>query len=201
MAAVLPLVAMGGFAIYAHKKSQPPEMTASEEDRHKKQHEEIIREYGASAALYQANFDRAVAMGGIINDGVGLDNRDGGYHASPDWDPMQEVTAKQVALSSFDRTDAELALRTQRGEVVPRRRNPIAIALSEELYNPNNPAARSEFYVSKWSPAFANQEQIRKAEEQMRANPENPHELSLRAWNGSQFWEHAAGQSFRYSED
>lgn len=201
MAAVLPFVAMGGFAVYAHKKSQPPQMTASDEDRHKRQHEEIMREYGASAALWEANFDRYVLMGGIINDGVGLDNRDGGYHADPNWDPMQEVVAKQVALSSFDRTDVELSLRTQRGEVVPRRRNPIAIALSEELYHPNRPDARSEFYVSKFSPAYANVTQIKKAEEAMYANPENPHELSLRAWNGSQFWEHAAGQSFRYSEN
>lgn len=201
MAAVLPLVAMGGFAVFAHRRTQSPETSATEEDRQKEQQRAIIREYGASAPFYQTNWDRAVLMGGIINDGVGFDNREGGYHADPNWDPMEEIASKNVALASFDRADVELALHTQRGEVVPRRRNAMAITLTPEIYDPSRPDARSEFYVSKWSPAFANITQVRRGEAMMYENPENPHELSLRAWNGSQFWDHAPGQSFRYSED
>lgn len=201
MAAVLPLVAMGGFAVYAHRRSKAPEVDGSEEDRQVKQQEAIIREYGASAPMFQANWDRYVLMGGIINDGVGLDNRNGGYHADPDWDPLEEIMAKNVALSSFDRADVELSLRTERGEVVPRKRNAMAITLTPEIFDPSRPGVQSEFYVSKWSPAFANPTQIKHAEAKMYEDPENPHELSLRSWNGSQFWDHAPGQSFRYSED
>lgn len=201
MAAVLPFFAMGGFALYAHKTSQPKVASATEEDRQQDQHRAIIQEYGASAAVFQENWDRAVLMGGIINDGVGLNNTDGGYHSDPNWDPMEEVIAKNVALLSFDRSDAELSLHTQRGEVVPRKRNAMAITLTPEIFDPSRPDVRSELYVSKWSPAYANITQMRRAEARMYEDPENPHELSLRSWNGAQFWDRAPGQSFRYSEN
>jgi hypothetical protein len=198
MAAVMPLIAMGGFAVIMHRKGQPKVQDVSAEQQHIDQHMAIMQEYGISAPAHQAVFDKAVQMGGIINDGVGIDNSKGGYRADPNWDPIEAAMKEHAAVMSFDRTDTELALHTMRGEEVPRRRMPLAMSLTPELYNPKT-GQHSEMYVSRFQTNHANAEQVRRAKLKMRR--ESPQEMSLRVHDTSEFWDHAPGQSFRYSED
>lgn len=202
MAAILPLAAIGAFAVYSNRSNEPVVHDRTDEERVAQVHQSVIAEYGISASANHALLDKQVLMGGIINDGVGVDNRTSLMLYDPSFDPLAMLGNDAVQLASFDRWDTEFATATQQSQIVPRRNNAIAIALTEEVRHPDDPwDARSSLYVSKFSPAFANQQQIRDAELQIRYNPEDSHERSLRVYDASQFFENAAGQSFRYSED
>lgn len=204
MAAILPLAAIGAFAVYSNRSNEPVVYDRTDEERVAQVHQSVISEYGISASANHALLDKQVLMGGIINDGVGVDNRTSLMLYDPSFDPLALLGDDAVQLASFDRWDTEFATATQQSLIVPRRNNAIAIALTEEIRHPDDmwsDSSRSALYVSKFSPAFANQQQIQDAELQIKYNPENDHERSLRVYDASQFFETAAGQSFRYSED
>ena len=201
MAAVLPFAAMGAFALYLERQTGPKAKEKKDDEHVTENHKAILHEYGMSAAAEHALLDRKYLQGGIINDGVGVDNTMAKQLQDPHVDVMDVLAQEQAALAAFDRWDTELSYQLQQSQIIPRRNNQIAVALTEEVSHPDDPSKRSTFYVSKFSPAYANQQQIADADRQLRMIGESPAEHSLRAWNGSQFFETAAGQSFRYSED
>jgi len=201
MAAVLPFAAMGAFALYLERQSGPKAKQKKDDEHVTENHKAILHEYGMSAAAEHALLDRKYLQGGIINDGVGVDNTMAKHMQDPNVDVMAVLAEEQISLAAFDRWDTELAYHLQQGQIIPRKNNQIAIALTEEVSHPDDSSKRSTFYVSKFSPAYANQQQIADADRMLQQQGETPAERSLRAWNGSQFFETAAGQSFRYSED
>lgn len=201
MAAILPLAAIGAFAMYGNRTTSPQAKVATEDEELRVTHRAIIREYGMSAAVEQSMNDRKYLQGGIINDGVGVDNTFSQNLDNPNFDPLEYLQHEMVALAAFDRADTQLAQTVQQAKIVPRRNNQMAVALSEEVFHPDDPTSQSSIYVSKFSPAHANARQVLEGDMELGRHWESDHERSLRAWNGSQFFDHAAGQSFRYSED
>ena len=201
MAAVLPFAAIGALAVWGNRTTTPTTKVRTEEDRVELTHKSLIMEYGISSSNEYALKDRQYMMGGLITHGVGVDNTASAQLADPNYNPLEELANDSVRLASFDRADTLLSMHVQQSQVVPRKNNQMVMALSEEVYHPDDHTSRSEFYVSKFSPAYANPRQVLEADRVLGTHWEDEHEQSLRAWNGSQFFERAAGQSFRYSED
>jgi hypothetical protein len=201
MAAILPFAAIGAFAVWANRTTNLGGSLYTDKDQVETTHKAIIMEYGLSSSFNYALMDRQYMQGGLVTYGVGVDNRASEQLANPNYNPLEELANDTVNLASFDRADTLLSMRVQQSQIVPRKNNQIAIALSEEIHHPDEPSARSEFYVSKFSPAFANPRQILEADLALNQSWETEHDRSLRAWNGSQFLATAHGQSFRYSEN
>lgn len=201
MAAILPLAALGAFGIYANRTTDPQKQPRTEDDKVAENHKALLMEYGLSASNDYAMKDRQYMAGGLITYGVGVDPSQSQLLDSPYYDVVEDLAAKSVALANFDRADTLLSARVQQSTIVPRRNNQQAIALTEEVHHPSDTGSRSTFYVNKFSPAYANPRQIAEADYRLGVTWETEAERSLRAWNGSQFFERAAGQSFRYSED
>lgn len=201
MAAVLPLAVIGIAAVYGNRTTTPKVKTKTEDETVDRNHSAGLFEYGMSAAVEQSMNDRKYLQGGIINDGVGVDNTFSKNLDSQYFDPMAELQRQQVELAAWDRADTLYAQTVQQSKIIPRRNNQMAVALSEEIYHPDDPTSQSSIYVSKFSPAYANARQILEGDIELGRSWEADYEKSMRAWNGSQFFDHAAGQSFRYSED
>lgn len=201
MAVLLPIFALGGYAVYSQRTTDYPDpVPATEEDRMDEQLMSLLHEYGMSASADFNAKNKTLLMGGVLTDGVGVDNRLSRHMDDPNFDPMHVIAMESVQLQAFDRADTLYAMVTQQGVVAPIKRIAQTVALTEEIYHPDDPSARSELYISKFGPAYVNYQQMMDTETRIRTG-ESPHELALRSYNGSVFFENAAGVNFRYEED
>lgn len=176
--------------------SNPDTKDMTKEPFFEMQHKRIMEQMGMSAASWQNNFNRNIQMGGVINDGVGLDTRGGGFPFNSNKNPLEKINQDHVDINTFDRANTNYSLNTVQGELRPRKRNAIPTTLTPEIVNPKNPGPPSQFSSSKDAPAYANitQQKIAKANRDKGTNDSE----ALRQHYGVAFFNRAPGQSFRY---
>ncbi len=199
--ATLPLLMMGGAAVLlvprinnAHQQVvDPPEGWNLDRD-----FVETAGQMGLCASAWDAMVDKQYLMGRPVSDVQYINNTptENGYNPDLDQaDPIARIVRQHADLYHFDRQDSEYSLSTQQGEVRPHKRQPIVTAAANELHHPNDSSRVTGFLATSYVPNYANPTQVRVGQETMSKDPER----SLRREGGTEFFNRAPFQSFRYS--
>jgi hypothetical protein len=200
--AELPLLLFAGSAIYAvpqiNKAFEKDLRAPTESEKLTNDQAQNMQHVGANASVWKTLVHKQFLMGNPVSDVQGINFDGGGYVPDRAYDPMNRVHKQHVEMTQFDRADTLLSLYSDRGEVRPRRGQPIVTTLTQELRHPTDGSRVTGFLAQSYVPGFANEAQLAAA---ARVAVSDDPERSLRRQEGSQFFLRAPFQSFRYSED
>ena len=185
-----------GYLLATAEEEGPAARNPTEEERMQIQQLQDLARNGASASVWHANHNRILLMGDALNEELTLDVRGGGYNPDSSVNPLEAMYRDHAKLTSFDRQDTMLALRTGDGQIRMTRRSPIVATLTPEIYNPSNPAATTTFAMNRYMPNWANEAQVSEAR-RLAAGQVTP-QFMLRQNHTAVFHNRAAGQGFRY---
>lgn len=195
----LPLLALGGMAGYLAQTGRtkaPEEHRPQDENWRIHMQREELEANGANASAEHALYNKFFLMGGDVKEELSLQFKDQVWEPNRDVNPIDVVNQRQVELMTHDRNDTLLSLSTAQGEVRARGAHPVVSLLTPEIHHPHDESKSTSLAMYRHVPKWANHAQIL----QVRRNVDQQMEDSQRlmAYDDSQFFARAPGQSFRY---
>lgn len=157
-----------------------------------KMHEEQMRQFGVNASAWKNMINEQFLMGHPITDQTHIDHRKAWENG-----PMETMMAQNLALTAFDRQDKLFSLHHQKGAVRSHGAHPIGMSLSSEIPHPTHPEQTSFFLATSLLEGQPDYAKINAA--MQRAESMDPERVNRR-FPGSEFFNRAPFQSFRYSE-
>lgn len=175
----------------ANKKNTVEDTSVSEYARMRDQQMEDMNAWGASASFWQAEHNKLVGLGAATNKDLSLMPHE--REAS-----LNGMFKEHCDVAAFDVADTMNVFDTRQGLVRMNKRNPIVSTLSEDLVNPADPTRIARFDSYHEMPNWANPAQVRQAKALLEADtdPQN----AMRRHYGTELFNRAPGQSFRYTE-
>ncbi len=202
VAELLPILGiLGGSMLLAaaHKGPKTPDKNQTEEDRHDKELREDIATYGVSNNAYVALHNKFDLMGAPMIPEMQIDNRDQRWRSNADIDPIEQfVVPIHIALQRQDRDRGHYVMSRTDGNVQPAKRIIITSSLSDEISNPAHPERVSHLADWKHMPDRPNHIQTQKAIALAQRDKNQRKDQFLQHHPETEFFNRAAGQSFRY---
>lgn len=201
MTDLLPIAGVAAIAFYlanAHsgddnKPKTNNNVNQTESERMRDQHLQDMRAYGASASFYKAEHNKIM-----------LNHANKGKELSlvfpEEARTVEHMFQQHADIAHYDSQESMMSVHLNQGELRMSRRNPVIQTLSHEVSNNGDPSMSQTFDYYYENVPYANQAQVRQTkaivEADMAANPDN----AQRRYYGTELFNRAYGQSFRYSE-
>lgn len=198
-----PLAAAAGLAFYVamlpNKPAEAPHRrNRSDDERRREQAVGDMEWWGTSASFWQANDNKKMQLGSIMNKELSLNPRYQGEKADPNQNPFSRMHQDHADLAQFDAQDTLLSLSAHKGTIRMNKTLAIPTTLTPDLVNQRHPHHIAVFDGHHERPEWANAAQQKEAERLVAADidPDN----RMRSHYGVAMFNRAHGQSFRYEE-
>lgn len=193
-AQILPILLAGTAAVYLQTSSSsapPPQRSKDDDDGLRERHMSVIQEYGLSASHWQEQHSKVAEMGTDRHLGVTATIGDPNPQS---W--IDHASKEHTDLSQYNRHQAELFMRTLKGDIRPHKRQPIVDGLQAEFSHPNDPSATTRFGPYRYVVNNPNPRQLKDGLEKHK-NIKEPDNLTYVRKNA---FARVPGHGFRYEE-